>query len=99
MKTDPEKIDRINRAQILSDLFHLGRSELINQSLFFDTISYLKKEKSPMPFEIFFSSLPFLSDMIKSDSNSYELFKVFYPKKIFSCFNYLINLIMIEHVD
>jgi aminopeptidase N len=78
LKTDPEKIDRINRAQILSDLFNLGRSELINQSIFFDAVTYLKKEQSPLPFEIFFSSIIFLNDIIESDKNTYDLYKVIF---------------------
>jgi len=80
LKNDHTKIDVVSRAQILNDLFNLGRAELKNQTDYFEVISYLKNEKDPMPFIVLFSNLNYLADMLSSDYTTFELFKVNYKK-------------------
>jgi len=76
LKNDHTKIDVVSRAQILNDLFNLGRAELKKQVDFLEVISYLKKETDPMPFIVLFSSLNYLSDMLSSDYKTLESFQV-----------------------
>lgn len=48
--SDPSKIHRINRVQILDDLFHLAENGLVNYRLALRALSYLRNEVDPLPF-------------------------------------------------
>lgn len=76
LKNDHLKIDVVSRAQLLNDLFNLGRAELKKQTDFLEVISYLKKETEPMPFIVLFSNLNYMADMLSSDYSTFESFKV-----------------------
>lgn len=47
--TDHTKIHRINRAQILDDLFHLAENGVVQYSLALRALEYFKNEKDPLP--------------------------------------------------
>ena len=76
LKNNHLKIDVVSRAQLLNDLFNLGRAELKKQTDFLEVISYLKKETEPMPFIVLFSNLNYMADMLSSDYSTFESFKV-----------------------
>ncbi len=76
LKSEHELIDSVSRAQLLDDLYNLGRAEIINQSIYIDALEYLKKETHPMPFIPVFSSLDYISDMLASDYKVFDSFKV-----------------------
>lgn len=82
LKTDYNKIDETSRGQLLDDSFNLGRAEYINQTFFLDMASYLSEEKSALPFQAAIYGLEFISDMLSSDKEAYELFKGYYLKLV-----------------
>lgn len=47
--SDHTKIHRINRAQILDDLFHLAENNVANYSLALRALEYFKNEADPLP--------------------------------------------------
>lgn len=51
--TDPTKIHRINRAQILDDLFHLAENNVVKYSMALRALEYFKNEKDPLPWASF----------------------------------------------
>jgi len=48
LNEDPSKINAINRAQILDDLFHLAENGVVKYDLALRALEYLKKEKDPL---------------------------------------------------
>ncbi len=76
LKTDHVLIDPISRAQIIDDSFNLGRAEILDQLVFFNVASYLVNEEDPLPFQASLSGLEYIYDMLTSDFESIELYKV-----------------------
>ncbi len=75
LKSNHLLIDVVSRAQLLDDSFNLGRAELVDQTVFLDICRYLEKETDPMPFTPAFSGLGFISNLLSTSDNTYELFK------------------------
>jgi hypothetical protein len=74
-----EKFDLIevtSRSVLIDDSFNLGKAEYINQTVFLDIVKYLVNETSSMPFEAALSGMYFVEDMISTDFESTQLFKV-----------------------
>jgi hypothetical protein len=61
---------------LIDDSFNLGKAEYINQTVFLDIVKYLVNETSSMPFEAALSGMYFVEDMISTDFESIQLFKV-----------------------
>jgi aminopeptidase N len=76
LETDHTKILNINRATLLDDSFNLGRSGLIDQTKFFETVKYLSKEEDSLAFQAAFYGLDFINDIVSSNSETSALFKV-----------------------
>lgn len=74
---DHNKIDVINRAQLIDDSFNLGRAGLIDQTLFLKITSYLTNESDPLAFQTAFIGLNYIADMLSIDNEAFELFKVY----------------------
>ena len=73
---DHNKIDVINRAQLIDDSFNLGRAGLIDQTLFLKITSYLTNESDPLAFQTAFIGLNYIADMLSIDNEAFEIFKV-----------------------
>ena len=73
---DHNKIDVINRAQLIDDSFNLGRAGLIDQTLFLKITSYLTNESDPLAFQTAFIGLNYIADMLSIDNEAFEPFKV-----------------------
>ena len=71
-----ELIDVINRASLIDDSFNLGRAELVDQTLFFDIVKYLRNETSSIPFEAAYDGLDYIKNMLSFEMESSRLIKV-----------------------
>lgn len=76
LHTNHSVIDSLSKSQLIEDSFNLGRAEMIDQNIFLQIIDYLVNETDPLPFQAAFKGLSFLDDMMLSDYNAYNLFKV-----------------------
>ena len=79
LKDNHSKIDSISRAQLIDDLFNIGKAEIgqTTQILFLELIEYLKKEDDPLVFIAAFYSLDYISEMLVTNDAVFEDFKVF----------------------
>ena len=73
---DHNKIDVINRAQLIDDSFNLGRAGLIDQTLFIKITSYLTNESDPLAFQTAFIGLNYIADMLSSNKLHHRIFQV-----------------------
>ena len=73
---DHNKIDVINRAQLIDDSFNLGRAGLIDQTLFLKITSYLTNESDPLAFQTAFIGLNYIADMLSSNKLHHRIFQV-----------------------
>ena len=71
-------IDPVNRAVLIDDSFNLGKAERIDQILFLDLISYLKKEIDNLPFVPAFTGLNSISNLIADSFEVFNLYQKFY---------------------
>lgn len=69
-------IDPIQRAQLIDDSFHLGRSEVIAQTRFFDISTYMINEKDPLPFMPMFDGFRYMTFIVEDEPETFDLFKV-----------------------
>lgn len=76
LQTDHNKIDCINRAQLIDDSFNLGRSNLIDQTIFLKITSYLVNESDPLAFQTAFIGLNYIADMLSFNKVYYRYFQV-----------------------
>ena len=76
LNIDHKVIDSTSRAQLIDDSFNLGRAEILDQLLYMKLLNYLKKETDPLPFAAAFNGLDYIADMLLSDFDSFEMFKV-----------------------
>jgi aminopeptidase N len=77
LNNDHTLIDSTSRAQLIDDSFNLGRAEKLDQLLYLRLLNYLKKETDPLPFSAAFNGLDYIADMLLSDFDAFEMFKVF----------------------
>lgn len=104
LSTDSDRIVPVHRAQILDDLFNLGRAEIVDQTRFLDATVYLADEDDALPFVPAFNGLNFMTTFIEDDLNTFDLYKVFsllllfflfkmfFLSNIFSCFLFYFSL-------
>jgi aminopeptidase N len=76
MKDDHDKIDVLNRAQIIDDLFNLARGGVIDYKSAVDVIRYIKQEKNYIPWLSAVNGLTFLSQRVNG-KESQEVFSWF----------------------
>ncbi len=76
LKSDHTQLTAGARAQLLDDLFNLGRAGLVEQRMFFDAILYLPREQDIVPFQVITNSLEYVDTMLDTDYNAYGAFKV-----------------------
>ncbi len=86
LKANHTLIDSTSRAQLIDDSFNLGRAELIDQLVYLDVTSYLINEEDPLAFQAALSGLEYLYDMLSSDFETIELYKVNFFKNNLFCF-------------
>lgn len=93
LKENYKLIDPTNRAGLLDDSFNLGRSTLVEQTLYLDITKYLQKEQDPLPLRAVFKGLEYINSMLELDSEALPLLNVNIDlnKKKASCFK--INMI------
>ena len=77
LKQDHLRIDPIHRAQLLDDSFHLGRSEVVPQTVFFDITVYLINENDPISFVPTFDGFRYMTVIIEDEPETFILYKVF----------------------
>jgi aminopeptidase N len=83
-----QMIDVISRAQLLDDSFNLGKSEIIDQTIFLKLASYLKFETDSLAFQAANDGFNFIENML---SNNYSVFKIF---KVYDFINFFRSLIL-----
>ena len=76
LKSDHTQLKIGARAQLLDDLFNLGRAGLVSQRMFFDAISYIPKEQHIVPFHVVMTSFEYIDTMLGTDYKAYQAFKV-----------------------
>lgn len=76
LKEDHTLIDPTNRAGLLDDSFNLGRSTLVDQTLYLDITKYLEKEQDPLPLRAVFNGLEYINSMLELDSEALPLLNV-----------------------
>ena len=69
-------IHPINRAELIDDAFNLGKSEVIDQILFFDMIKYMTNENDPLPFMTAFAGLNKVASLTAESYEINQLFRV-----------------------
>lgn len=77
LKADHLQIDATSRATLLDDAFNLGKSELLDQTVYLDMASYLTKEVDPLPFTSAIAGLEFIHNMLASSGGDYPTFRAF----------------------
>ncbi|XP_011706301.1 PREDICTED: uncharacterized protein LOC105461501 [Wasmannia auropunctata] len=63
-----EKIDVLNRAQIIDDLFNLARANYVDYELLMSASTYLKQEKNHLPWKAFFNGLSYVHERFEQHS-------------------------------
>lgn len=75
VETNWSSIDELNRAQIVDDLFALGRTGYLTYDFVFDILEYLQSETEYIPWKPAFNGLKFIEN--KLDLEHQEFFKKF----------------------
>ena len=73
--TDHEKIDFVNRAQLVGDSFNLGRAGYIRQDVFLSIAKYLENERVSLPFTAGLSGLNYIGNLISTSFDTFDSFK------------------------
>ena len=76
LNADHLTIHPIHRAQLIDDSFNLGRSEIVQQTLFFDISKYLVNEQDGLAFVPAFTGFNFMTSFIEDDYETFQLYKV-----------------------
>ena len=76
LKSEHDLVESTSRAQLIDDSFNLGRAEIIEQLVYLDLLGYLVNEQDPLPFQAAFYGLDYLLDMLSSDFETLQLYKV-----------------------
>ena len=87
LNKDYKVIEEINRAVLIDDSFNLGKAELIDQTVFFEVVEYLKNEESDLPFIPAFYGLNMISDLLVDNYLTYERFKKYYMNLLVKQYN------------
>ncbi|XP_017100831.2 aminopeptidase N-like [Drosophila bipectinata] len=83
-----QNIHPINRAQLIEDIMHFARTGEQDYSLALQLLSYLKRERSYLPWFTALSNLGQLSNVL-FHTESYEIFKFYVQNLITPIYNYL----------
>lgn len=76
LATDHQKIDFVNRAQLIGDALNLGRAGYIRQDVFLNIAKYLEKERVSLPFTAAISGLNYIGNMVSGNFDTFSSFKV-----------------------
>ena len=78
LKEDHTKLENTARAQLIDDLFNLGRAEEISQTKFFRLTEYLVNETDPLIFIAAFTSYEYIAAMLSTNETKFNYFKVIF---------------------
>ena len=81
LQTNHTKIHRINRAQLLNDLFHLAENGVVKYALALSALEYLKNEKESLPWLTVRESTNLIDKMLQR-SNNYGEWQKFIRKTV-----------------
>lgn len=76
LANDHQKIDFVNRAQLVGDSFNLGRAGYLRQDVFLNIAKYLEKERMSLPFSAAISGLNYVGNLISGNFDTFSSFKV-----------------------